>query len=357
MSKGTVQAQLNEKIDDEELADYVQEQISSDVTNWLNTHVTPVGSAVVVDTSLTVSGAAADAKKTGDELSELNERLNQIFTDEAKQALLDLLTKVAWVDAHGQEYYDTLESALFVNSFPKITAIYTPSTHVVYTDDDIDTLKPYITVTYYETIDSAGTVIPSSNYTLSGNLVEGNSIVRVNYEDIKTNVTISGVVDFYNILRWSVSSGDIDIQGGAWETNQDDLEKYPSRLQYYANNTRRCITASKGKAPAYWRNQTAQSTGFYPIPIPANANHVKITMNPDGQYLFMNTVLYDSETERYGNAIADNRISWQQFVNGVIEKDIINSGNLFACCNFKYDSGSSAYPSDPTEIIIEFSEV
>ena len=81
MSKGTVQAQLNEKIDNEELTDYVQEQISSDVTSWLNTHVTPVGSAVVVDTSLTVSGAAADAKKTGDELTELNERLGDVKED------------------------------------------------------------------------------------------------------------------------------------------------------------------------------------------------------------------------------------------------------------------------------------
>lgn len=78
MSKGTVQAQLNEKIDDEALAQYLRDEISTDVTNWLNTYVTPVGSAVIVDSSLTTEGAAADAKKTGDELSELNERLEQI---------------------------------------------------------------------------------------------------------------------------------------------------------------------------------------------------------------------------------------------------------------------------------------
>lgn len=46
--------------------------IASNVTSWLNTNVNPVGSAVVVDASLSVSGAAADAKVTGDVKSALN---------------------------------------------------------------------------------------------------------------------------------------------------------------------------------------------------------------------------------------------------------------------------------------------
>lgn len=40
--------------------------ITTTTTNWLNNNVTPVGSAVVVDSSLTISGAAADAKTVGD---------------------------------------------------------------------------------------------------------------------------------------------------------------------------------------------------------------------------------------------------------------------------------------------------
>ena len=45
------------------------EQISSAVTDWLGDNVDPVGSAVVVDSSLSIEGAAADAKATGDALS------------------------------------------------------------------------------------------------------------------------------------------------------------------------------------------------------------------------------------------------------------------------------------------------
>lgn len=41
------------------------------VTSWLNANVDPVGSAVVVDSSLSISGAAADAKATGDGLADL----------------------------------------------------------------------------------------------------------------------------------------------------------------------------------------------------------------------------------------------------------------------------------------------
>lgn len=40
--------------------------IGDDVTGWLDENVNPVGSAVVVDSSLTISGAAADAQKTGE---------------------------------------------------------------------------------------------------------------------------------------------------------------------------------------------------------------------------------------------------------------------------------------------------
>lgn len=39
--------------------------IGTQVTDWLNENVDPVGSAVVVDTTLTIAGAAADAKVTG----------------------------------------------------------------------------------------------------------------------------------------------------------------------------------------------------------------------------------------------------------------------------------------------------
>lgn len=66
MSKGTVQAQLNDKIDDNELDQYLSDEISADVSDWLDTHISPSGNTTIVyDTSLKTAGAAAESKATG----------------------------------------------------------------------------------------------------------------------------------------------------------------------------------------------------------------------------------------------------------------------------------------------------
>lgn len=66
---GSLQHQIDlldsKKINIADLNSYLANQISTDVTSWLNTNVDPVGSAVAVDASLSIEGAAADAKQTG----------------------------------------------------------------------------------------------------------------------------------------------------------------------------------------------------------------------------------------------------------------------------------------------------
>ena len=81
---GTIQDQIsqlfNEKVSATQLQNYVASQLSEDVSSWLNTNVNPVGSAVVVDSSLTISGAAADAKIVGDNISDLKSAIyNESF--------------------------------------------------------------------------------------------------------------------------------------------------------------------------------------------------------------------------------------------------------------------------------------
>ena len=66
IEKGTVQSQLNEKIDDNELDQYLSDEISTDVSDWLDTHISPSGNTTIVyDTSLKTAGAAAESKATG----------------------------------------------------------------------------------------------------------------------------------------------------------------------------------------------------------------------------------------------------------------------------------------------------
>ena len=89
--------------------------IAQGVSDWMDENLTPT--TPVVDTSLTVSGAAADSAKVGQEISDLKSQITQSagLTSEIKQALMDLANAVAFKgnDPTGQTYIDALEDALY----------------------------------------------------------------------------------------------------------------------------------------------------------------------------------------------------------------------------------------------------
>lgn len=102
------------------------------------------------------------------------------WSDDTKTALLNCFAHVAWTDEHGQDYYDALEEALYAEE-PKtlvsIGAVYTQS-GTVYDTDTLDSLKADLVVT--ATYDDSTTAVVT-NYTLSGTLTEGTSIITVTY--------------------------------------------------------------------------------------------------------------------------------------------------------------------------------
>ena len=151
--------------------------------------------AVQTDTTLTLSGVAADAKKTGDEISELKNAIQQGggFNAEVKSALEILLSKVAYTDGNGQTYLNALHTAMYPpTNLVSISAVYTQS-GTVYDTDSLDSLKSDLVVTaHYD--DSSTAVI--TNYTLSGTLTVGTSTITVTYNEKTTtfNVTVSHIV-------------------------------------------------------------------------------------------------------------------------------------------------------------------
>lgn len=86
-----VQEELNKKIDSmvkdgtfstllhQTFDEQINQQTTNTVTNWLVANVTPTGSAVVVDKSLSIEGAAADAKATGEIRTELIDEKNKFI--------------------------------------------------------------------------------------------------------------------------------------------------------------------------------------------------------------------------------------------------------------------------------------
>lgn len=101
------------------------------------------------------------------------------FPGAAKTALLQLIRKIAYIDAEGESYYNQLYTALFPN-VSYIDAVFTQGEAKVYEGDDLSTLKQYLVVTaFYE--DGSSIVLPANAYTLSGTLSVGESTITATY--------------------------------------------------------------------------------------------------------------------------------------------------------------------------------
>ena len=160
------------------------------------------------DAAASVEDKAAQITKNKNDISDLNNKSNRIeneaiqiagvveelecgLTDEVKTALLNCFTKVAWIDAQGQTYYDALEDALNnERTLSSISAVFNQGSAVIYDTDELYALKQYLTVTATY---SDGTTREVSNYTLDGTLTAGTSTITVGYNKKTTtfNVTVT----------------------------------------------------------------------------------------------------------------------------------------------------------------------
>ena len=133
-----------------------------------------------------------DAVSAGSDLKWLKKYYS--INDEIKQALLDCFAHCAWVDEHGQDYYDALEAALYRTAdLDYITAVSNQGSAVIYDTDSLDDLRQYLTVTAYYEDNTSDTV---TGYTLSGTLEEGTSTITVSYGGKTTtfNVTVTHLI-------------------------------------------------------------------------------------------------------------------------------------------------------------------
>lgn len=211
------------------------------------------GSEITVDNTLTTAGAAADAKKTGDEigtikadLDDLEDRVEALeegdsggsgLSDTAKTALLTLLSKVAYTDDDGQTYYDDLYDALYPTTPPtpatltSITCVYTQSGTVESTDT-LDSLKPDLVVTAHYSDNTTQTV---TAYTLSGTLVAGStSTITVTYSGKTATFTVNVASDAVELssITAAYSGGSV-----ASSTSLDTLKSDLVVTAHYSDQT------------------------------------------------------------------------------------------------------------------------
>ena len=192
--------------------------IAQGVSDWMDENLTPT--TPVVDTSLTVSGAAADSAKVGQEISDLKSQISssQGLTAEFKTALENFAKAVAFKndDPLGQTYIDALHTAMYPPAnLSRIEAVYTQGSTVVYNTDSIDSLKANLVVTaFYDN----GTSEAVSAYSLSGALEVGTSTISVAYGGKTASFTV--VVSkklaesyYFTIANKTVADGFINDSG------------------------------------------------------------------------------------------------------------------------------------------------
>lgn len=298
---------------------------------------------VVIDGTLTVPGAAADAKVVG---KRFRRDETQLWTPDIKTALLACFQNVAWSNDQGQTYYDALETALYANDYPRLEVVYTAGITPVYTDDSLDTVKQYLTATFYEDMEDTGTVVPSADYTLTGTLQAGTSTLYASYSGVTAVVTIPGVVDFYNIWEWYSGSTGANalyrLPTNAAEKTIDGVRRgFLYASQGVASNNRRSFCVNKGKQVMIDSN--GNPTTFYPVPVPKTATKLTATISPATQQFAAYVMKYEGQVRQDGYNylwVAPSQISWH------IETDVVEfsaSENLFVGFNCRKNASNAQY--------------
>lgn len=264
---GTAKYKLSKMQEDITTVDQDVEQLSGTVTQH-GQQLTTINQTVTQNTSDITDLKADLDKKTG-------------LSDEAKVALLACFEHVAWINDRGQEYYDALESALYSEGYPRIKATFDSDSHKIYNVFSANDVKQYITVKYYETKESEGTVIPQNSFAVSGTLISGDSVLRVAYQEYSTTVAVTDVIDFYNVHHWN-SGTDTDVSAvldrGTYNTTDPTTQLQTTTVEASYNATRKSMWMKYGENEAYYSDFTLSD--YYAIPIPEDATGVSITITP-----------------------------------------------------------------------------
>lgn len=213
------------------------------------------------------------------------EEISNVLSNEAKYALLKCFRHVSWTD-HDENYYSLLESALGVVPEKRLEITFNPNTHVVYTDDALDTLKDYMTVTYYNSPTAEGVAVSADDCTLSGTLTDGSSTITATYNNAVGNFIVNAI-DFYNVWTWQYKT---DGTGNLTKLSKDsfDMSINGTLRGIFTGgattfNKVRTFITERGKAPM--RKNSSPYDYFtpymYPIPIPKTAKKAVCTVTPN----------------------------------------------------------------------------
>ena len=153
------------------------------------------------------------------------------FSENFKQALLTLAEKVAYIDANGSTYYQSLYDALYPPiNIDYIECTFNQGANIVYDTDSLDSLKQYLTVVaYYD--DQTSETLDSDEYVLSGALTAGTSTILATYAGATDTFTVTVTA---NVVETVTA---VFTQSGALILHSDPLDSLKQYLTVTAEYT------------------------------------------------------------------------------------------------------------------------
>ena len=167
----------------------------------------------------------------GNEVCTIKETISQSsgVSRALKAALLQIASKIAYIDDNGPEYYQALYDALYENSatLTGISVLFSPGNNVFHPGSSLNDLKQYITLT---ALYSDGTTLNvDSGYTLDGSLENGTNAIVVNYGGKQTTFfvdVLSLVPTGYTQLQY------INTADGYADTGLNETEVTRAQYQF-----------------------------------------------------------------------------------------------------------------------------
>lgn len=241
-----------------------------------------------------------------------------------------LVTSVAdgnvTITASVGEVYATCSVTVEEIVVDSINAVLNASGHTFYAGDDINDIKPYLTVTATYS-DSTTATIPSGSYTLSGSLVVGENTITVSYEGVSTTVTVTAVASVLTSI-----SAVYTQSGTVYDT--DSLDSLKADLvvtaTYSDSSTETVPSADYTLSGTLTVGTSTVTVSYMGITTTFNVTVTEAPTNYNMNYLFSDLTLIEGYINDNGEitTLANNEL-YNELINAVGFCLTDSSGNIF----------------------------
>ena len=263
------------------------------------------GSTVELDTTLTQSGKAADAKAVGDRLSALSEEIANLQTSgltTAQVNALDGMFKVcAFTKDDVSSEYTAFKTAFGITDEPVTPEVTLSSISATYSGGSVpvgtavSALTGIVVTAHY----SDGTSKAVTGYTLDGTIAEGENTISVTYNGKTATFTVTGTVEHERVehivsgqtfpitLTWTPVPFDVTPALAHYETDVTPVTYYDVEIDVESISSENAyITVAAGGGPLV-RNAsdyagqtgTLKMTGEIWHPSMSDASQIKLSCN------------------------------------------------------------------------------